>query len=196
MERYAKSRYRSLDQRWLNKREKNLVAEIFREHSLSGTILDIPVGYGRFVPLLRSFGTLFAADIGIFPLLYERQQVGLARGCVNCAAENLPLADNSVDLVFCFRLLQHQHEEGERVRVLKEFQRVSRRWIVMSVYLSSRAHKLHRAVVRNPSRITMLTPGQFDREVRKTDLTLVKQVSVLPGLHAQRICLLSTGQSS
>lgn len=196
VQRYAKGRYRSWDQRWLDRREQNLVDGIFREHHLSGTILDIPAGYGRFQRLLTSFGPVVAADLGFFPLLYEKKNLGIAPGSVNCAAENLPFSDSSVDLVFCFRLMQHLHEEGERIAVLKEFRRISRRWIVVSAYLSSTLHKLHRAILPQPSRITMLSRPKFESELSEAGLIILKMVSVMPGLHAHRIYLLSTGKSA
>ena len=191
VERYAKKRYRSWDQWWLNQRELKLVKKIFRDYNLSGTILDIPVGYGRFQPLLATFGTLLAADIGFFPLLYEKEQIGIARSSVNCSADFLPFMDKSVDVIFCFRLMQHLHEEAERITVLKEFKRVSRSWVVVSEYLSSALHQLYRKIVRQPSKITILSNAAFEQEIKSAELTLIEQVSVLPGLHAHRICLLS-----
>jgi len=164
---------------------------IFHNYNLAGTILDIPVGYGRFQPLLTSFGTLLAADIGFFPLLYEKEQLGIAKSSVNCSAEHLPFSDKSVDVIFCFRLMQHLHKQAERITVLKEFKRVSRSWIVVSEYLSSQMHQLYRKMVHQPSKITILSNTEFEREIKSAELTIIKKVSVLSGLHAHRICLLS-----
>ena len=196
VERYARKRYRSWDQRWLNQREKKLVRKLFQKHNISGTILDVPVGYGRFQHLLGLFGTLLAADLGFLPLLYAKEHVGLARGSVNCGAENLPFSDNSVDVIFCFRLMQHLHKRGERIAVLREFGRVSRKWVIVSVYLSSFLHQLHRTIVRQPSRITMLSRAKFEGELEEVNLTLLEKVSVMPGLHAHRICLLAASDSA
>ncbi|MEE9167842.1 MAG: methyltransferase domain-containing protein [Candidatus Neomarinimicrobiota bacterium] len=194
VDRYARNRYRSWDQQWLDQREQKLVKRIFREHDLSGTILDIPSGYGRFHRLLEAFGTPLSADLGSKPLHYMTETLGMSGESVNCAAEKLPFSDKSVDVIFCFRLMQHIHTGEERKAVLKEFGRVSCRWIVISVYLSNPLHRLLRAVSSPSARITMLSRSGFESDLQKADLTILKKVSVAPGLHAQRVYLLAVGK--
>ena len=70
VERYAIRRYRSWDQRWIDKREKKIVQGLFTKHKIRGIILDIPVGPGRFQPLLSKFGDVLSADLGYMPVLY------------------------------------------------------------------------------------------------------------------------------
>jgi hypothetical protein len=94
-------------------------------------------------------------------------------------------------VVFSMRLLQHIHKREQRIAILKEFHRVSRRWIVASLYLQAPVHSLHRRISRPPSRITMLTHTQLAEECAAGGVHLVKLKSVVPGIHAHRICLLS-----
>lgn len=192
VERYAEKRYRSWDQRWISKKEQRLVTSLFHDYQLHGTILDVPVGYGRFLPILREFGTVCALDWGFMPLVYQERKVGIAYGSVNGIAQFLPFRSQSIDVIFCFRLFQHMHEQEERIAILKEFKRVSRNWIVVSVYIKNPLHILHRAVAKKPSRITMLTRSEWESELREAGLIHIKIVSVLPCLHAQSILLLST----
>jgi ubiquinone/menaquinone biosynthesis C-methylase UbiE len=189
--RYAERRYRKLDQRLLNRREQHLVRNLFDTHEITGPILDIPVGYGRFQSLLHTYGPVHAADWGYYPVLYQRERVGLAVSAVNCAAEALPYRDRTFTAVFCFRLLQHMHRAEEREAMYREFRRVSRQWVVVSLYLAASLHTLHRRLFPKPARITILTREQFTREYRSAGLRLVEMVSVVPGLHAHRICLLA-----
>ncbi|MFQ6673214.1 MAG: methyltransferase domain-containing protein [Fidelibacterota bacterium] len=195
VQRYAAKRYRSWDQRWLDGKERKLVRGLFQKHHMSGPILDVPVGYGRFLPLLQEFGPVYAADAGFLPLVYQRERIGLSRGSVNGAAERLPFKDRCVQVVFCFRLLQHMHRAAERVAILQQLRRVSRKWVIVSVYLNSSFHRLQRNLFRKPSRITMVERGQFERDVSQADLAVVEDVPVLRGLHAHHIYLLSTKQS-
>lgn len=160
-------------------------------HQLSGTILDVPVGYGRFQSLLHEFGPVWAADWGFLMTQFARERVGLAEKTANCSAEALPFPDNSVDGIFCFRLLQHMHKREERVAIYKEFQRVSRKWILVSLYQAAPLHLLHRRLFPQPSRITMLDRKNIIDEMSQAGLKLIEIKSVLPGLHAHRICLLS-----
>ena len=192
VERYAEKRYRSWDQRWLNKREQKIVITLFKDFQLCGAILDIPVGYGRFLPILREFGTVYAADLGFMPLVYQERKVGIAYGSVNGIAQFLPFKSQSIDVIFCFRLFQHMHEQEERIAILKEFKRVSRSWVVVSVYIKNPLHILHRAIAKKPSQITMLTRSGFKEEVSISGLKTVQKLAVVPGLHAHNIYLIST----
>ncbi|UCD38323.1 MAG: class I SAM-dependent methyltransferase [Fidelibacterota bacterium] len=191
VERYARKRYRHWDQRWISHREENLIANLFTRHNLEGPILDVPVGYGRFQKLLSRFGPIQALDFNYYAVLYQQAKLGLASGSVTGLAEALPYKDGSFETVFSLRLLQHIHEREQRVAILKEFKRVSRRWVVASLYIKTPLHRLHRRIFRQPSRITMISHEGLLEEARVSGLKLVTRLSVVPGLHAHRICLFS-----
>ena len=193
---YARTRYRHWDQRWLDRREQRLVRDLFTRYGLRGQVLDAPVGYGRFQPLLAEFGAVHALDFNFYAALYQLKRLGLARGSVTGAAEALPFKGDSFDVVFSFRLLQHMHEPDERRAIFREFCRVSRQWVVVSLYLMSLGHRLHRRLVKQPSRITMLTRREMLAEAEGAGLTLVRIASVLPGLHAHHVCLFSVGKAA
>lgn len=193
---YARTRYRHWDQRWLDRREQSIVRELFARYELRGRILDAPVGYGRFQPLLADFGAVHALDINYYAALYQLKHLGLARGSVAGAAEALPFKADSFDVVFSFRLLQHMHEPEERRAIFREFSRVSRRWVIVSFYLTSLVHRLYRRLVQQPSRITMISRREMLAEARGAGLTLIRNVSVLPGLHAHHVCLFSAGEAA
>ncbi len=88
------------------------------------------------------------------------------------------------------------HEPDERRAIFREFGRVSRQWVVVSLYLMSLGHRLHRRFVKQPSRITMLTRREMLAEAEGAGLTLVRIASVLPGLHAHHVCLFSVGKAA
>ena len=192
VERYARERYRHWDQRWLSLREERLIARIFKSYKLEGSILDVPVGYGRFQELLHNYGVVHALDANYYALLYQLKNKGLAKSSIAGRAQELPFSDKSFEIVFSLRLLQHINDRDQRLTMLKEFHRVSRRWVLLSLYIHSPLHLLHRRITRQPSRITMLSYDGFTQEVQEAGFRLVKMVSVLPGLHAHRICLLSS----
>ena len=187
--RYAERRYRHWDQRWLDRREQGMVRRLFEQFDLGGEILDVPVGYGRFQPLLASFGEVDAVDISPHVVAYQQEKYGLARESVTGRAENLPFGDNSYDVVFSFRLLQHVHEPEERIAMLNEFGRVSRQWVVASMYLWSPVHRLQRQIFNAKARISMISNAQLHAECLAAGLVRVSLRSVLPGLHAHRVGL-------
>ena len=104
-------------------------------------ILDLPTGTGRFVTqLLESGLSLAGADIS-HAMMREAalkargssrrsSRAGTMLGFVQCDAEALPLRDASFDCVASIRFFMHLTPEV-RVRVLREFARVSRRWLIV-----------------------------------------------------------------
>lgn len=192
VEKYAAKRYRHWDQRWISNREQKMVTRLMEKHDLGGKIIDVPCGYGRFHDILSKYGTVYGADLNHFSVEYYNQKVSNDPPAIEASADNLPFEDNEFNGVFCFRLLQHMHEPEERVAILKELKRVSSGWIIASLYLSNPAHRLHRAIVKMPSKITQLTPKQLNKEVEAAGLKMHSIKSVVPGLHAHRICLFYT----
>ena len=64
-------------------------------------------------------------------------------------------------------------------------------WVLASLYLDTALHRLHRRMVRQPSRITMLSRRDLEYEAAAAGLELVQVRAVLPFLHGQRLCLFS-----
>jgi SAM-dependent methyltransferase len=104
------------------------------------TILDLPCGTGRFTGALAREGyEVVGSDIS-FEML--RKAAGIAqaqsadggqaavRGYLQANAEHLPLRDASLDCVVCIRFMMHV-DPATRVRMLREFARVSRRWAIV-----------------------------------------------------------------
>jgi SAM-dependent methyltransferase len=105
--------------------------------SLAGhRALDVPCGTGRLRSVLQDTGvTWIGADISSSML--KEVHPAQAGSTLRADAWRLPLADRSVELVLCCRLLHHVQEEAELVALLTEFMRVTRRWLVASFWDSS-----------------------------------------------------------
>jgi len=104
------------------------------------TILDLPCGTGRFTGALARDGyEIVGSDISlemlqkaatVDPGQTTRGQRAQVRGYVQANAEHLPLRDACLDCVVCIRFMMHV-DPATRVRMLREFHRVSRRWVVV-----------------------------------------------------------------
>jgi ubiquinone/menaquinone biosynthesis C-methylase UbiE len=103
-------------------------------------ILDLPCGTGRFTGgLAREGYEVVGSDISM-EMLQKAASVTSpqggaghqpnVRGYLQANAEKLPLRDASLDCVVCIRFMMHV-DPPTRVRMLKEFRRVSRRWVVV-----------------------------------------------------------------
>jgi ubiquinone/menaquinone biosynthesis C-methylase UbiE len=98
------------------------------------TIVDLPCGTGRFTGHLARAGyQVIGSDISIEMMQQAARaptvQHGNIAGYVRGDAEALPFAAKSVDCLMSIRFLFHVDPQTRR-RMLREFGRVSRRWVI------------------------------------------------------------------
>jgi SAM-dependent methyltransferase len=99
------------------------------------TILDLPCGTGRFTGALARDGyEIIGSDISAEMLRKAASIPGgdheKILGYLQANGEALPLRDASIDCVVCIRFMMHV-DAATRVRILREFARVTRRWVVV-----------------------------------------------------------------
>ncbi|MCX5682104.1 MAG: methyltransferase domain-containing protein, partial [Planctomycetota bacterium] len=114
--------------------EREIVEQWLRDLPLSGPVLDIPCGAGRLLPILAArAGQTIGADVAPEMIHLARQaarEAGVACSLLACDARRLPVADGTFDLVMSMRLLHRIPGRAERIEVLKELARTSRKWIL------------------------------------------------------------------
>ncbi len=98
--------------------------------------LDIPAGTGRLAPLLAQVADrVLLADGSPTMLEVAREGLsGLEVECLETDVRCIALETGSVDLVLCHRFLHHIHDAEARARILSEFARVSRQYVIISYY--------------------------------------------------------------
>lgn len=135
--RYAE-RFERGARRRINEREQRAVRRIFS--SLGGclSVLDVPCGAGRFLQVLSADGRqVTGMDMAaeVLPFARERaQDLGVNATFLQGDASGTGLPDQSVDAVFCNRLLHHITTAEERAVFLRELHRVTRRHLVVSFF--------------------------------------------------------------
>lgn len=93
-------------------------------------ILDLPCGTGRFRTLLQEGSReLWSMDASHEMLASAPPQAGI-QGSVHA----IPLQDDCVDAILCSRLLHHFEHAEQRLGILKQLARVSRRWVFLSYF--------------------------------------------------------------
>jgi ubiquinone/menaquinone biosynthesis C-methylase UbiE len=110
-----------------NRREKAMVKSFLDHLPPQQTVLDVPAGMGRFTELIVERGHRpISMDLhfGRAQTAYRR----LAKRVLSAQADvfHLPLQNDSVDAVVCFRLLHHLPLEAI-AQVLEELRRVANR---------------------------------------------------------------------
>lgn len=189
--RYEGRRYTSPDQRLVNYLESRIIEAYLDELCRPGdSVLDMPCGYGRFVPTLRErFGTLVCADRNWAMLTRTQERFRQRTVSVQLVSDRLPFVNNSFDAITCIRLLQHLHADDQRLNTFAEIGRIARRGAVITVYQDSGLHGLiHRA--RRLKRLTCDRMKHLEHQLDQCGLRIRRSARILPGLHAQTILLL------
>jgi len=196
VEKYERKRYKGLDQKIVDWREKSIVQKILK--NISGKnffILDIPCGYGRFMKILENNGNkIFASDLSFSMVEKAREKNYKNFYFVSNLRLGIPLKTNSIDCVFCFRFFHHLHDNKDRIKVLKELERVSKKWIIISCYIENKIHSIQRKIrkklMKKKTEIKMIPLKELISEINQAGLEIVKTFPVLKGIHSQHIILL------
>ena len=104
-------------------------------------VLDLPCGAGRFWPLLadKSDRVIMAADNSNDMISTARagqpEDIVQRVETFQTSAFSINLADGAVDCIFCMRLLHHLSDSSHRIALLREFYRVSRDTIIVSLWV-------------------------------------------------------------
>lgn len=117
-------------------KEQNFIAQHINKLDRGGSILDVPVGTGRFINLYLNHGmSVFGIDISEDMLVEVRKKFGntqnikLERG----DATYLSHGDSSVDYIICWRLV-HLLPKVALAKMIFEFARVARKEIIIQTY--------------------------------------------------------------
>ena len=100
-------------------------------------MLDVPVGTARFLPLyLQNKMSMTGLDISKDMLDQARKLRGNSLNACQLDigdATDLPYADNSFDLVVCFRFLDGQVSYGDTIKAIVEYCRVSQKYLILEL---------------------------------------------------------------
>ena len=122
----------------VDRREQATVKRIFSELKGVKVVLDVPCGAGRFAATLGGNGRrLIAVDVAAEVLVHassRAEKAGVQAEVMQGDATKLPLDDKAVDCAFSNRLLHHILDRKERLKILRELHRVTRRYAVVSFF--------------------------------------------------------------
>ena len=205
---YEKRRYRGLDQRLVDTREKHILRRILRglkkkggpawEREGAALILDAPCGYGRFSRLLLGAGVRLVSSDLAFPMVERavenresRRHIG---GVTADFRRGLPFKSGAFEYVFSMRLFHHLHVGEDREAVLQEFARIAKEGVLLSFYRVKGLHvlqrKLRRFFRRTQRTIKMVPEKTFAKEAASAGLRVERVVPLFRGIHAQHIAVL------
>ena len=166
------------------------------------TILDLPCGAGRFWPMLAEDPErkLLAADNSqaMIDVTREFQDKKLRARfkCFQTSAFSIDMSDASVDNIFCMRLLHHIAEKSDRLAILKEFHRVTRKTVCISMWVEGNLQALRRKRIetrRPASRLInrlAIPAQQAELEYREAGFRVIDYLDLLPGISMWRLYII------
>lgn len=136
---YDEHRFSGALGRLKNWRDRRLVEKAVRDTGHIERILDVPCGTGRLIRSLASrVPHSVGADISLDMIEFSRLSTPVKGGLkglleyVQCDAKYLPFGNDTFDVVISGRFLHHLFHlpQPDRLQVMREFARVSRRWVL------------------------------------------------------------------
>lgn len=198
---YDEHRFRTPKRIRRNVRKWNAIRKALALTTGIKTVVDLPCGTGRFTGHLARAGyDVVGSDISL-EMMQQASQIASVRhsnvrGYVRADAEALPFRSKSADCLMSIRFLFHVDPRTRR-RMLREFGRVSRRWII--------ADYRHKYSVRygawRVSSVLGLTRRPFERvsvksmksEFEDAGLRVVKVIAVRRWLSDKWVVLAESG---
>jgi len=160
------------------------------------TILDVPCGTGKLDGLFSELGVrAVGMDISqeMLSVLKEKTEMEPRFGKLLCAdATCLPFPEATFDTIVCLRLL-HRVPHSIRLTMLKEFARVARRHVIVSVGINDGFQRLRLFLRNSLSQIgTVPFPvslKEFQAELLAAGLIPLRSWNVLPVLSSGIVLL-------
>jgi ubiquinone/menaquinone biosynthesis C-methylase UbiE len=199
VEEYKRTRYKGIDQKIVNRREKKILDKIFESIGQKiVSILDVPCGYGRFTELLLGKSHNLTSLDASFPMVLATRKYSPSTNSPHHFLvgdiEHLPLKDNCFDCIVTIRLFQHILHASTRSQILRELHRVAKKVVIISFYRYNLLHIIERWLrcrIKNVNKkINMMPLGNFEEELNSIGFKILNMFPVIRYFHAQNIILL------
>ncbi|MCZ6711323.1 MAG: class I SAM-dependent methyltransferase [Gammaproteobacteria bacterium] len=198
---YATHHEKSARTRLTTRRERSLLARALRAAGTPQVVLDLPCGTGRFWPAVAASGAqrLIAGDNSAGMLEVAGRNAlgpGFPEQLINTSLFAIDLADDSVDFVACMRFFQHLAYSEDRLAVLAEIKRVSRRFAAISLWVDGNLGAWRRRGRSLPTRErgygkrVCIPRDQIESDFAAADFTVVDHFDVWPRLAMWRMYLI------
>ena len=193
---------RGLRRRLTNHREQAMARKALVLAGNPRVILDLPCGAGRFWRTLAGDPAreLYAADNSRNMLeaavRFHDPELVKRFPCFRTSAFGIGLPDEAVDNIFCMRLLHHIVAEEDRVAILREFYRVTRESVCLSMWVDGnlqarRRKRLERRREKRRYRNRILIPAaRAESEYRKAGFRIIGHIDLLPLVSMWRLYVL------
>ncbi len=167
-------------------------------------ILDLPCGAGRFWDVLTtdSRRRLYAADnsedmLNIAKNNQPKEIVDAFERIFQSSAFDIDMPDASVDSILCMRLLHHIGQAEDRLNIYREFHRVTKESVILSLWVDGNLQSSRR-IKRDKKRQQtntyqnrfVLPVKQVESEFEEAGFRIQERLDVMPALSMWRFYVL------
>ncbi|NLV23739.1 MAG: class I SAM-dependent methyltransferase [Deltaproteobacteria bacterium] len=176
-------------------REEQMARKALYLAGQPNSVLDLPCGAGRFWPLLeeKSNRIIVAADNSTDMLNVAWSANGSVDHpriqLLHTSAFDIALPGRSVDCIFCIRLLHHIGTPQDRALLLREFHRVSRDTLIISLWVDGNYKAWRRRQLErrrsahadgNPQNRFVIPRRQIEEEFHGAGFEILGKIDFLP----------------
>lgn len=191
----------SLRTRLTDWRERHCLTRALIDARSPARLLDLPCGTGRFWPAAAKAGVreLIAADgsPGMLAVAAaNRLNTSIPQQLLETSAFSIELPDNHVDAIACLRFYHHLAMPEDRSRLLSELRRVSRRHLIISLWVDGNYAGNRRMRKRAKPPVAGYGPricrrrDDVEAEFVTAGCRIVRHYDVWPGVYMWRFYLL------
>jgi len=187
LEKHKNGLFRQLSNFW----EQRMAARALALAGEPKAVLDLPCGAGRFWKLLGRVQDryLVAADYSHdmidTALNFQPPHIVKRFKTFQTSAFEIALPDASVDCIFCMRLLHHISDREARTKIFREFHRVTRDTVCLSLWVdgniqaSRRNYKKYRHNQQKYTRF-LVSSKQIESEFHEEGFDIKGYVDLIP----------------
>jgi ubiquinone/menaquinone biosynthesis C-methylase UbiE len=191
-QRYLRKHQESLGRRLSHWRDEQVGRKALALAGDPGLVLDLPCGAGRFWSMLaeKPNRVIIGADNSesMIKTALRGQPAEVVKRVqpLHTSAFDIALPDNSVDSIFCMRLLHHIGEAEHRRVILREFERVTRDSVIVSLWVDGnfKAWKRKRAERERPSHDYqnrfLIPAATIEKEFEQAGFRIQEQLDFIP----------------
>lgn len=199
---YYEKHQRGIEPRLSHWRDVQIARKALRLAGNPQTVLDLPCGAGRFWPVLAESATrtIIGADNSadmVAVALENCPKAILSRvSAFQTSAFVIDMQDNAVDSIFSMRLMHHIGQSEHRVAMLKEFHRVTKDTVILSLWVDGnyKSYQRKKSEIRHPrgaNQNRFVVPAkQFEQEIAQAGFSLIASLDFLPYYALWRVYVL------
>ncbi len=199
---YYEKHKRGIEPRLSHWRDEQLARKALRIAGEPKSVLDLPCGAGRFWPVLAEnsgrtiIGADNSADMVAVALEHCPQAIASRVSAFQTSAFSIEMQDNAVECIFSMRLMHHIGQPEHRVAMLKEFHRVSRDTVILSLWVDGnlkayQRRKSEERHPRGPNQNRFVIPAKvIEQEFAQSGFKVLDSLDFLPYYAMWRVYVL------